>query len=88
MTTPLGFIKLTNASFEPLRDPIIRTWVNIEEAMPDPCPNEEAMEACLDADRLESYGGSTEANELVKHLCILYGHGTIIKWACKNLRLT
>lgn len=48
--------------------------------------NEMAVEACIDANRLATFGGSTgdECDKLVRDLCVKHGYHTVLKFLCSH----
>lgn len=70
-----------------LEDAIFRTW---DQIAPDvfqifnetgeQLTNIDALEFCIDADRLLLNGGDAEANEIVKQLCVEHGYKKVLNF--------
>lgn len=54
--------------------------------IPEDCDNEEAIECCIDADRLKTYDFPTEHNELMA-LISEFGYTPVLKYISKNVSL-
>jgi len=54
--------------------------------IPEDYDNEEAVECCIDADRLKTYGFLDEHNELMGHIDV-YGYIDVLKYISKNVSL-
>lgn len=66
-----------------LRRPMNITWQQIAPDLYECCPNldnEEAIEMCIDANRLAFNGEDEEADILVRELCKEHGYHTVLKF--------
>lgn len=77
-----------------LKPAIIRTWNEIGSDLVEcaaecgeDVSNEEALEACLDADRLLTNGKDSEANDLARKLVAKFGYDKVLKTLAKNIQL-
>jgi len=66
---------------------IVRTWSYVVFDVEEISDNEEAIELCIDADRLKFTGNSPEANNLIIELCKEYGPMAVISWLGKHVQL-
>lgn len=86
-------MKLDEEFLKKIRFPIDQTWQAIGsdviqccDESGSPCTNGDAIESCIDADRLASFA-SKEANELIKSVIEEHGYTKVFKFLTKNIRL-
>lgn len=73
---------------------INRTWETIGSDLEACCAemgealdNAGALESCLDADRVDAYGGSKDASVAIAAAIKEHGYGKVHKFLVKNIRL-
>lgn len=88
-------MKLDAALIKKLNAPMWATWNAIGYDIQQACSesgeeldNEQAVEACIDANRLAFFGGDTgkECDELVRDLCVEHGYHTVLKFLCQHFK--
>ena len=82
-------MQLDQALIKKLTAPMWATWNAIGHdimACGEDIDNEMAVEACIDANRLETFGGDTgrECDQLVRDLCVEHGYHTVLKFLCRH----
>ena len=74
----------TNLSI--LKRAVENTWSQIGHDIGD-VPNDEAIEACVDADRLEYNGDDEEANKLFRAICNKHSYHAALQWLSNNISI-
>ena len=49
--------------------------------------NEQAVEACLDSDKIEIFTGNTEIATLIREVCAIHGYGLVLNYLNKHITL-
>lgn len=82
-------IKLDQAVIDVLKQPIYEVWNSIAPDMMECCEmsNGDALEACIDADRLITFGNHVAANDLVKQMFKDHDYKTLYKFLHENISL-
>lgn len=75
------------AALPQLRPAILRTWQAIAEEDVGVSSNAEAMELCLDANRLANTGNDKKADDLLHDLIKKHGYPAVLKFLCKKISL-
>ena len=87
----MASITLTPELKASLKETIIKVWNDIAADALDCCDdtpdNEEAIEWCIDADRLLINGQSATMNTLVQGLCRMHGPNAVLKYLSSYIYL-
>lgn len=77
----------TDVHMKVLTHAIYQTWGAVAADLPEEIDNQEAMEVCIDADRLESLGNSWEANEILKDAIKMHGYSAVFDFLCSEIQV-
>ena len=77
----------TDAHMKILTHAIYQTWGAIAADLPDEVDNAEAMELCIDANRLQSLGNSWEADQLVQDAIKMHGYSAVFDFLCSKIQV-
>jgi len=80
-------MQLDEQFIEVIKHPIFTVWDQIAQDCTFVDSNLEAIEMCVDADRLEMHGGSSEANKLLKDMCCEHGYENVLAYLEKYLQV-
>lgn len=83
-------MELNAGTLERLMPSILLVWNSIgsdvealyENKMP---PNEEAIEMCIDASRLEEFANDSQADDIIVSLCKQHGYDKVLSFLSKNI---
>ena len=80
--------EITDAQWDKLKQSCYRVWSYVaSDALSEgPISNSEAMELCLDANRLLSNAHDKESDDLVGHICHLGGYSVLNRALCRELK--
>jgi hypothetical protein len=84
-------MELNKAVIERLSSPMLRTWnaigYDIYQSyadMGEELDNEDAIESCIDANRIDTYGEDPKAGKLVSALITAHGYPKVLKFLSKH----
>jgi hypothetical protein len=79
-------IELSDSELATLKTAFSRAWGAVASDV-EPDDNDEAVEICIDADRLETYGRSKEARLIVDRLANEHTYGAVLSFLSAKIRL-
>lgn len=87
-------MKLDTSVVARIEPAVFRTWNQIAAdffqmaADGGSASNIDAVELCIDADRLLTDGKDADANECIKQLCVEHGYTKVLKFLSRKIQLT
>lgn len=81
-------MQLDQEFLKKVKPAIVQVWNYIQADIEESCTNAEAMELCLDANRISTFvTGGKEIDALIEQASKEHGYAKVDKFLCKHIQL-